>query len=74
MLTFNPSIASIASVFISRWDVAVQKKVPDYLANKLGLIDEDMDDLDDTPNRNWKVSSRHPALNDVHEIEDYKND
>ena len=33
----NPHVASVASVFVSRWDVAVSKKVPVHLRNKLGL-------------------------------------
>jgi transaldolase len=33
----NPAVASVASVFISRWDVAVSSKVPDALHNRLGL-------------------------------------
>lgn len=33
----NPEVASVASVFISRWDVAVQDKVPDELQNRLGI-------------------------------------
>ena len=33
----NPSVASVASVFISRWDGAVAGKVPDALKNKLGI-------------------------------------
>ncbi len=33
----NPKVASVASVFISRWDAAVAKKVPDALKNKLGI-------------------------------------
>jgi transaldolase len=33
----KPSVASVASVFISRWDGAVAGKVPANLANKLGL-------------------------------------
>jgi transaldolase len=33
----NPAVASVASVFISRWDVAVASKVPDSLRNKLGV-------------------------------------
>jgi transaldolase len=33
----NPSVASVASVFISRWDGAVAGKVPDALRNKLGI-------------------------------------
>ncbi len=32
-----PDVASVASVFISRWDVAVQDKVPPELHNKLGI-------------------------------------
>lgn len=33
----NPDIASVASLFISRWDVAVASKVPAALANTLGI-------------------------------------
>jgi transaldolase len=33
----NPKVESVASVFISRWDVAVSGKVPDQLRNKLGI-------------------------------------
>ena len=33
----NPSIASVASVFISRWDAAVATTVPDALRNRLGI-------------------------------------
>jgi transaldolase len=33
----NPDIASVASLFISRWDVAVAGKVPETLANRLGI-------------------------------------
>jgi len=33
----NPQVASVASVFISRWDGAVASKVPAELANKLGI-------------------------------------
>jgi transaldolase len=33
----NPDIASVASLFISRWDVAVAGKVPADLHNKLGI-------------------------------------
>jgi transaldolase len=33
----NPRIASVASVFISRWDAAVAGKVPGALENQLGL-------------------------------------
>jgi transaldolase len=33
----NPEVGSVASVFISRWDVAVMKKVPDELRDKLGI-------------------------------------
>ncbi|HKD85892.1 MAG TPA: transaldolase [Terriglobales bacterium] len=31
------NVGSVASVFISRWDVAVSKKVPDGLRDKLGI-------------------------------------
>ena len=33
----NPTVASVASVFISRWDAAVTGKVPDSLVNRLGI-------------------------------------
>ena len=33
----NPAIGSVASVFVSRWDVAVAAKVPAELANRLGI-------------------------------------
>jgi transaldolase len=33
----NPQVGSVASVFISRWDGAVAKTVPDALRNKLGI-------------------------------------
>ena len=33
----SPGIASVASVFVSRWDVAVRGKVPDALGNRLGI-------------------------------------
>ena len=33
----NPSVGSVASVFISRWDTAVAGKVPEELKNKLGI-------------------------------------
>ncbi len=33
----NPNVASVASVFISRWDTAVVGKVPSQLLNRLGI-------------------------------------
>lgn len=33
----KPSVASVASVFISRWDNAVMGKVPEALRNRLGI-------------------------------------
>lgn len=33
----NPAVASVASLFISRWDVAVAGKAPDELTNRLGI-------------------------------------
>lgn len=33
----NPVVGSVASVFISRWDVAVMGKTPDSLRDKLGI-------------------------------------
>lgn len=33
----NPAVASVASLFISRWDVAVAGKLPAELVNRLGI-------------------------------------
>jgi transaldolase len=33
----NPNVPSVASIFVSRWDVAVTGKVPDRLRNQLGI-------------------------------------
>jgi len=33
----NPAVGSVASIFVSRWDVAVSGKVPAEIANRLGL-------------------------------------
>lgn len=33
----DPRVASVASVFVSRWDVAVNDRVPDALRNRLGI-------------------------------------
>jgi len=33
----DPSVGSVASVFISRWDTAVAGKVPEQLQNRLGI-------------------------------------
>jgi transaldolase len=33
----DPDVASVASIFMSRWDVAVAEEVPDELRNRLGL-------------------------------------
>src|SRR5262245_51622393 len=33
----NPAVASVASLFISRWDVAVSGKVPGELTSRLGI-------------------------------------
>jgi transaldolase len=33
----NPAIASVASLFVSRWDVAISGKVPAELTNRLGI-------------------------------------
>jgi transaldolase len=33
----NPEVGSVASMFISRWDVAVADKVPEALHNRLGI-------------------------------------
>jgi transaldolase len=33
----SPNVSSVASLFISRWDVAVMSKVPDSLRDRLGI-------------------------------------
>ncbi|MBC7499238.1 MAG: transaldolase [Herminiimonas sp.] len=33
----DPNVGSVASIFVSRWDVAVKDKVPTDLANRLGI-------------------------------------
>ena len=33
----NPAVASVASLFVSRWDVAANKTVPQSLHNRLGI-------------------------------------
>jgi transaldolase len=33
----DPAVGSVASLFVSRWDVAVAGKVPDELTNRLGI-------------------------------------
>jgi transaldolase len=33
----NPNVGSVASVFVSRWDAAVESKAPGVLRNKLGI-------------------------------------
>jgi transaldolase len=33
----NPHVASVASIFISRWDVAVNKRVPEAMHNQIGI-------------------------------------
>jgi transaldolase len=33
----NPDVASVASLFVSRWDVAIAGEVPDELKNRLGV-------------------------------------
>ncbi|MGR9108093.1 MAG: transaldolase [Gammaproteobacteria bacterium] len=33
----DPAVGSVASLFISRWDVAIQDKVPQELRNRLGI-------------------------------------
>jgi transaldolase len=33
----DPYVGSVASIFISRWDVAIKDKVPEALRNKLGI-------------------------------------
>ena len=33
----NPEVGSVASLFVSRWDVAVREKAPEALRNQLGI-------------------------------------
>jgi transaldolase len=33
----NPQVASVGSLFVSRWDVAVASRIPDALKNRLGI-------------------------------------
>ena len=33
----NPAVGSVASIFVSRWDVAISKKMPRELTNRLGI-------------------------------------
>ena len=33
----DPKVASVASLFVSRWDVAIKDRVPDALRNRLGI-------------------------------------
>jgi len=33
----DPAVGSVASIFVSRWDVAIKDKVPDSLRNRLGI-------------------------------------
>ena len=33
----NPAVAAVASVFVSRWDVAISGKAPGELSNRLGI-------------------------------------
>jgi transaldolase len=33
----NPNVTSVASLFVSRWDVAVAEKAPEILRNQLGI-------------------------------------
>lgn len=33
----NPNVASVASVFVSRWDASISKTAPEPLRNKLGI-------------------------------------
>jgi transaldolase len=38
MAGLDPKVASVASLFISRWDKMVNEKVPNELHNKLGIV------------------------------------
>jgi transaldolase len=60
----NPDVGSVASVFISRWDVAVAGKVPAALTNQLGIaiaqrIYKAYNDLLDSPR--WRRAANAGA-------------
>ena len=46
----NPDIGSVASLFVSRWDVAVADKAPEWLLNQLGIAVA------------WQTYERHQLL------------
>jgi transaldolase len=48
----NPDVASVASLFVSRWDVAVKDKAPEALRNQLGIAVA------------WDAYERYRALQD----------
>lgn len=65
----NPDVGSVASIFISRWDVSVKDKVPKELQNKLGIAIagqtyESYVSLRDSPRwqRILNVGARHQRL------------
>ena len=65
----NPDIASVASMFISRWDVAVKDEAPQSLRNQLGIAVagqtyETYRSLADSPpwQRIFNAGARHQRL------------
>jgi transaldolase len=55
----NPAIASVASVFVSRWDVAVHNQAPSTLKNRLGIA---VAQRTDTAYREWLATDRFHRL------------
>jgi transaldolase len=60
----NPQVESVASVFVSRWDVAVADRVPDDLKNRLGTAAGDeiyKAYLDQLESPRWRRASNYGA-------------
>jgi transaldolase len=55
----NPAVASVASLFISRWDVAINDKVPSSLTNRLGIA---------VAQRTYRAYQERLASNRVHRL------
>jgi transaldolase len=55
----NPAVASVASLFISRWDVAIKDKVPRSLTNRLGIA---------VAQRTYRAYQEQLASNRVHRL------
>jgi len=68
----NPDVGSVASLFVSRWDVAVEKKVPDALRDQLGIAiagqaHESYCRLLDSPRwkRTLNAGTKNPKASDI---------